>query len=222
MNIPTDYQPGYEKARAIAPEIASNYVAHTLIGDPLGEAMAQDLTELGTEESRRLIEAAMNEEGEEALRNAPASLREFFREAGTPPEWLDYTAFAPAVRMFSQELADNPGGVRCRRSDRGLYNEYSKILLHHGAGARPRRQAFRAEQPSHDGDIPPRRPVQIWRRLETFGPNQDSSRSSETSPDHIRRMGCRSLGVADQRGAPRLRDLRVFGKAVEAYENLGR
>ncbi len=100
MNIPTDYQPGYEKARAIAPEIASNYVAHTLIGDPLGEAMAQDLTELGTEESRRLIEAAMNEEGEEALRNAPASLREFFREAGTPPEWLDYTAFAPAVRMF--------------------------------------------------------------------------------------------------------------------------
>ena len=28
-NIPTDYKPGYEKARAVAPEIASNYVAHT-------------------------------------------------------------------------------------------------------------------------------------------------------------------------------------------------
>ena len=100
MNVPTDYQPGYEKARAIAPEIAFNYVAHTLIGDPLGEAMAQDLTELRTEKSRRLIVAAMNEEGEEALRNAPASLREFFREAETPPEWLDYAAFTPAVRMF--------------------------------------------------------------------------------------------------------------------------
>ena len=100
MNVPTDYQPGYEKARAIAPEIASNYVAHTLLGDPVGEAMAQDLTELGAEQSRRLIEAAMNEEGEEALRNAPASLREFFREAETPPEWLDYAVFTPAVRMF--------------------------------------------------------------------------------------------------------------------------
>ena len=100
MNVPIDYQPGYEKARAIAPEIASNYVAHTLLGDPVGEAMAQDLTELGAEQSRRLIEAAMNEEGEEALRNAPASLREFFREAETPPEWLDYAVFTPAVRMF--------------------------------------------------------------------------------------------------------------------------
>ena len=62
--------------------------------------MTRDLVEFSPEESRRLIEAAMNEEGEEALRNAPASLREFFREAETPPEWLDYAAFAPAVRMF--------------------------------------------------------------------------------------------------------------------------
>ena len=42
----------------------------------------------------------MNEEGEEALRDAPASLRAFFKDAETPPEWLDYSAFAPGVRMF--------------------------------------------------------------------------------------------------------------------------
>ncbi len=48
----------------------------------------------------RLIEAAMNRKGDEALRDAPASLRKFFREAETPPEWLDYSAFAPSVRMF--------------------------------------------------------------------------------------------------------------------------
>ena len=100
MTIPTDYRPGYEKARAVAPEMASTYVEHTLVGDPVGEAMTRDLMEFSPEESRRLIEAAMNEEGEEALRNAPASLREFFREAETPPEWLDYAAFAPGVRMF--------------------------------------------------------------------------------------------------------------------------
>ncbi len=100
MTIPTDYRPGYEKARLVAPEIASQYVEHTLVGDPVGEAMTRDLMEFSPEESRRLIEAAMNEEGEEALRNAPASLREFFREAETPPEWLDYAAFAPGVRMF--------------------------------------------------------------------------------------------------------------------------
>ena len=100
MNIPTDYKPGYEKARAIKADIADNYIAHTHIGDPLGEAMAEDLVECGPEDSRRFITAAMNNEGEEALRNAPASLREFFRDAETLPEWLDYSAFAPGVRMF--------------------------------------------------------------------------------------------------------------------------
>ncbi len=100
MNIPTDYEPGYEKARAVAPDIADNYIAHTHIGDPLAEAMTEDLAEFSASESRRLVQAAMDEEGEEALRNAPDSLRKFFKEAEIPPEWLDYSAFASSVRMF--------------------------------------------------------------------------------------------------------------------------
>ena len=100
MEIPTDYKLGYEKARAVAPDIAANYIAHTHIGDPLAEAMMDDLEELNPEQSGGLIEAAMNNESEDALRNAPASLRKFFRESETPPEWLDYSAFAPGVRMF--------------------------------------------------------------------------------------------------------------------------
>ena len=100
MIIPTDYTLGYEKARAIAPDIADKYLAHTLIGDPLAEELAEDLAEFSPKESAKLIQATMNEEGEEALRNAPDSLRKFFKEAETPPEWLDYSAFAPAVRMF--------------------------------------------------------------------------------------------------------------------------
>ena len=100
MTIPTDYRPGYERARAVEPDIAANYIAHTHIGDPLGEEMTEDLAEFSSTESRRLIEAAMQQGGEEALRNAPASLREFFRDAETQPEWLDYSAFVPSVRMF--------------------------------------------------------------------------------------------------------------------------
>ena len=100
MTIPTDYELGYEKARAVAPDIAANYIAHTHIGDPLGEEMTEDLAEFGSRESMRLIEAAMNREGDEALRDAPASLRRFFTEAESPPEWLDFPAFAPSVRMF--------------------------------------------------------------------------------------------------------------------------
>ena len=95
-NIPADYVAGYENARQVAPETASNYVAHTLMGDPLAEALA----ELETGESMRLIQAAMEQEGDGALRNAPASMREFFKDAETRPEWLDFAAFSPGVRMF--------------------------------------------------------------------------------------------------------------------------
>ena len=100
MNIPTDYRQGYEKARVVKPDLADKYVAHTLIGDPVGEAMMEDLSELDAGEQRRLIDAAMNDRGGDALRDAPASLREFFGEAEALPEWLDYSEFAPGVRMF--------------------------------------------------------------------------------------------------------------------------
>ena len=100
MKIPTDYIPGYEKARAIAPDIADKYIAHTHIGDPLGEEMTDDLSKFNPEEASILIQSAMDNEGEEALREAPASLQKLFKEAETLPEWLDYSAFAPGVRMF--------------------------------------------------------------------------------------------------------------------------
>ena len=100
MNIPHDYQVGYAKARKVAPEMASNYLAHTHIADPVAEAMTEDLAELGPQKSWGLIQAGMESEGEEFLRDAPASMRAFFKEAETPPDWLDYSAFAPGVRMF--------------------------------------------------------------------------------------------------------------------------
>ena len=100
MKIPSDYEKGYERACQASPEIADNYLKHTLIGDPVAEAMMRDLTELGPGESWQLIRAATDDEGEEALRDAPASVREFFKEASTQPEWLDFGGFAPGVRMF--------------------------------------------------------------------------------------------------------------------------
>ena len=100
FSIPTDYTAGYEKARKVAPDIADNYLAHTHIGDPLCEAMTRDLAELEPGESRRLLQAAMDQQGEDALKNAPASLHAFFEDAEKLPEWLDYADFAPGVRMF--------------------------------------------------------------------------------------------------------------------------
>ena len=96
-DIPTDYLAGYEKARAIDPERADRYVAHTVIGDPLAEAAAEDLAALDREEATRFIEIGMNAG---ALDAAPATLRAFFSNADIQPEWLDYETFPPGVRMF--------------------------------------------------------------------------------------------------------------------------
>lgn len=100
LTIPTDYIEGYAKARKLAPDVADNYLAHSLIGDPLGDAMMEDLGQLPAEESSRLIEAAMQQEGDSALKDAPASLLEFFRDAEEIPEWVNFEDFAPGVRMF--------------------------------------------------------------------------------------------------------------------------
>ncbi len=99
-DIPTDYLAGYEKARAVDPERAALYVKHTVIGDPLGEEVADDLAALDQEEARRFTEIGMSGDPDGALDAAPATVRAFFKNAEVQPEWLDYKAFPPGISMF--------------------------------------------------------------------------------------------------------------------------
>ena len=102
MNIPTDYVPGYEKARAIAPDIADNYIAHTHIGDPVMDAVVEELAPLPPHQVHEFINAGMAE-NPDGLRNAPQLLRDFFFDAPQPdPNWLDHDAFSPGVRAFQR------------------------------------------------------------------------------------------------------------------------
>ena len=114
MKIPSAYIDGYAKGREVDPERAANYVAHTSIGDPLAEAVVADLHALGQQESSRLIEAGMVGD-EEAIRNAPRSVREFFAACAEPPDWVDIPSFLPGCRMFHRNtrlvLAGMVGGV---------------------------------------------------------------------------------------------------------------
>ena len=100
MEIPTDYVPGFEAARAVDPELASNYVAHTLIGDPIADELVEELAPLGHSETTRLLSLFMDGRDEDAKRNAPAALQDFFASCETQPPWLDRSAFIPGIRMF--------------------------------------------------------------------------------------------------------------------------
>ncbi len=99
MNIPTDYEPGYERASALEPEIASNYVAHTNVGDDEADAVVHELLKLDPGQSGRFIQAAMDGD-EETLAGAPPALLDFFESIESPPDWVDFPSFIPGIRMF--------------------------------------------------------------------------------------------------------------------------
>ena len=98
MNIPSDYVEGYESARALDPEMASNYVAHTTIGDPEADELVERLASEGSK-AHLLIQAGMDND-EEALREGPAYVRDFFESIAVPPEYADRSVFTPGIRMF--------------------------------------------------------------------------------------------------------------------------
>lgn len=112
--VPSDYEAGYPKARAFDRDMADRYLAHTAIGDPLAEALVEDLRDFPRADAHLAIQAGMDGDVER-LAGAPDSVREFFADATAPPPWLTYRAFNPGIRMFHRNsdliLAAMVGGV---------------------------------------------------------------------------------------------------------------
>ena len=100
--IPSAYGDGYAKARAVDQEAADNYLRHTIIGDPVLDPVMEDVSSLPPSELHGFIAAGL-EQDDQALREAPESLREFFRTLEDPP-WLDHDAFRPGVRAFYAQV----------------------------------------------------------------------------------------------------------------------
>ncbi len=99
MHIPVAYKPGYEQARASNPELAAQYIEHTLIGDPEADALVNAIATADQEQQAEFIRAGMDED-EEALRAAAQEVREFFDRIGKPPEWFDPGVVYAGCRKF--------------------------------------------------------------------------------------------------------------------------
>lgn len=114
MSIPTDYIEGYEQARAVNPELADKYVAHTLIGDPEADALMEELATIDPEKGFRFLQAGVDQE-KDVLRDAPPLVQGFFENLETPPDWMDLESHQPGVRLFHKNskllLAGMLGGV---------------------------------------------------------------------------------------------------------------
>lgn len=110
MQIPHDYRESYERARAVNPSLADLYIEHTTIGDPRADELMEALAEIEPLQSFRYLQAGMDQDWD-GLSGAPATITEFFRDLETPPDWVDYDAFAPSVRMFHRNSSVILGGM---------------------------------------------------------------------------------------------------------------
>ncbi len=97
MKIPTEYRDGYERARARNADIADRYMEHVTIGDPLGDALVEEVSQFEPAHAAYLLKAGMDLD-EDVLREAPPVTREFFNQQ--PPDWVDYDEFAGGRRLF--------------------------------------------------------------------------------------------------------------------------
>ena len=101
--IPSDYRPGYKKALTLDPAMASNYVAHSWVGDPLGDELIKQLNTLPQGEMYRLIKVAIDDPEDKVLRDAPQLLLDLVEEWASPPDWVDQSDFSASTRMFHRE-----------------------------------------------------------------------------------------------------------------------
>ena len=99
LKMGSDYRTGYEKVIEDDRKLAANFCEHTLIGDPEGEAVVEELFALGDDQAYRLIKAAMDED-DKGLSDAPQSLLDFFEQISHPPSWWDPAATGPGIRSF--------------------------------------------------------------------------------------------------------------------------
>ena len=134
MPMPSAYTKGYESARALDPERARKYVAHTVIGDPEADALLEELAPLGQEELGRLIQIGMDGD-ERALRDVPAVLREFFASCAAPPDWLDLARAHARHPHVPPQFEAGAGGDGGWHPGGGIRHEHRQVVLHHGQGA---------------------------------------------------------------------------------------
>ena len=104
VSSPSAYTECYANAREHNPARADNYIRHTTIGDPELDPLMEELaSSLSPEDLHRFVGAGI-EQHHEVLRSAPRELRDFFDKINTPPPWLDYEAFTPAIRAFNKNV----------------------------------------------------------------------------------------------------------------------
>ena len=97
--IPSAYRDGYEKARAVDPDLAEQYIRQTTASDGPADAVMDALAGFDTGEVNRLVQTCMRGGGG----GVPPVLRDFFREVERTPAWFAPEALRPGYQAFHEQ-----------------------------------------------------------------------------------------------------------------------
>lgn len=123
LEVPTAYAAGYEAARRHDPELAEAYVRHTMVGDPLADAVVRDLSALEPGELHRTLAQALDNP-DAPQPDAPDSLIEFVEHSTTVPDWFD----ADVARMASRAFLRNSDIVLAALVDGSIVEGFSTLI----------------------------------------------------------------------------------------------
>lgn len=96
---PRVYEDGYERVRTVNAALADEYVRHTTVSDLAADAVMDELASLTIGDVNLLINDLMHQD-KSAQRNAPAVVRDFFRQLEEVPQWFDPAALTTGCRAF--------------------------------------------------------------------------------------------------------------------------
>ena len=94
LDIPSAYWDGYRKAAILNPDIATNYVANTTVGDPLADAVVEALASLPAQEISRVMNSCMDRNAGPLPNTLPA-LNDLIESLSVVPTWFDDDAVLP-------------------------------------------------------------------------------------------------------------------------------
>lgn len=106
MRIPSAYEPQYARASRLNPDLASEYIRHTMLDDPLADAAVAELSSFGVAEANRFIRAGMDRD-HRTLGTAPHALRDFFAELAVVREMRHWYE----IDLSGFETGHENGGV---------------------------------------------------------------------------------------------------------------
>ena len=154
LEVPTAYVAGYEAARQHDPELAEAYVRHTMVGDPLADAVVRDLSALDPAELHQTLAQALDNP-DAPQTDAPRFPHRFRRVLHDRTGLVRRRHRPDGLARLSAKLRHRSRGPGGRQHRRGILHSDQQVVPDPGTGHQLGCAAPQAERDAAGRAVPP-------------------------------------------------------------------